>query len=213
MKLIPMVVASTLSVAAAYSFAPTLQRAFVSCVPTRPRTTSAGFSGCTTRKTTTTTTTARFMVESDFASAMPTKPELSLSERLEQRAEEFVETIRSSLGDGVVEPPELIALENAYKNGATPETLAIRIYELMIEQGMLYDKDPETGTLTPTGYDIPSNLDVPEVQKEFKYLYTYGMSLIAGGIISIETVKDIVKDRLIARTGLEPEEFDTWLGF
>jgi hypothetical protein len=212
MKLAHVVVASTLSVAA-YGYAPAVQHNFGrAATPMRP-TTAGGVVGFLAATRATSTTTARFMVESDFASAMPTKPELSLSERLEQRAREFVDTIRSSLGDGVAEPPELIALESAYTNGANPETLAIRIYELMIEQGMLYDKDPETGILTPTGYDIPSNLDVPEVQKEFKYLYTYGMSLIAGGIISIETVKDIVKDRLIARTGLEPEEFDAWLGF
>jgi hypothetical protein len=77
----------------------------------------------------------------------------------------------------------------------------------------MYDKDPDTGTLTPTEYDIPSNLDVPEVKKEFHYLYSYGIGLIANGLMSMETVKDIVKDRLIIRTGLSPQEFDEWLGF
>jgi hypothetical protein len=159
------------------------------------------------------TRTALHMVESDFASAMPAKPEMTRSERLERSAMEFADSIRSSLGDGVEELPELVALEKAARDGADAATLAIRIYELMIEQGMMYDKDPDTGILTPTDYDIPANLDVPEVKKEFSYLYTYGMSLITSGMMSVDTVKDIVKDRLIIRTGLSPEEFDTWLGF
>ena len=157
--------------------------------------------------------TALHMAESDFASAMPAKPAMTTLERLERSATEFVDSIRSSLGEGVEELPELVALEEASRNGADGDTLAIRIYELMIEQGMMYDKDPDTGILTPTEYDIPSNLDVPEVKKEFSYLYTYGMSLITSGMMSIDTVKDIVKDRLISRTGLSPEEFDAWLGF
>lgn len=153
------------------------------------------------------------MVESDFASAMPAKPETTMLERLERSAKEFVDSVRSSLGDGVEELPELVALEKAASGGSDAETLAIRIYELMIEQGMMYDKDPDTGRLTPTEYDIPANLEVPEVKKEFSYLYTYGMSLITSGMMSIDAVKDVVKDRLISRTGLSPEEFDTWLGF
>ena len=160
-----------------------------------------------------TRTTALHMLESDFASAMPSKPGTTLLERLEQSAKDFGESIRSSLGEGVEELPELVALENAVSGGANAATLAIRIYELMIEQGMMYDKDPDTGTLTPTEYDIPSNLDVPEVKKEFHYLYSYGIGLIANGLMSMETVKDIVKDRLIIRTGLSPQEFDEWLGF
>ena len=159
------------------------------------------------------TTTALRMVDSDFASAMPPKPEVSMKAQMDINAENFALNIRSSLGEGVEAPPELIALEEATKSGARVKILAIRIYELMIEQGMLYDQAPETGTLTPTDYDIPSNLDVPEVQKEFKYLYDYGMSLISSGLISIDDMKDIVKTRLIARTGLEPEKFDEWLGY
>ena len=84
---------------------------------------------------------------------------------------------------------------------------------MKLEQGMTYDQDPETGVLTPTGYDIKSNLDTPEVKSEFSYLYKYGMNLIAKGVVDIDTVKSIVKERLIERTGLSPEEFDEWMGF
>mmetsp|Transcript_26645 Transcript_26645/g.30500 ORF Transcript_26645/g.30500 Transcript_26645/m.30500 type:complete len:96 (-) Transcript_26645:147-434(-) len=88
-----------------------------------------------------------------------------------------------------------------------------KIYELMIEQGMVYDQHPETGILTPTMFDIKSNLDVPEVKTEFSYLYNYGMNLCFAGVLSVDVVKDIVKSRLIERTGLTPEAFDEWLGF
>jgi len=57
------------------------------------------------------------------------------------------------------------------------------------------------------------NLEIPEVKQEFSYLYKYGMSLVAKGIVDVETIKEIVKGRLIERTGLSPEDFDEWLGF
>lgn len=187
---------------AAHAFAPASY--YHTFVPVQSRAMAVA---CSTR------TKALRMLESDFASAMPLKPETTVRERLEQSAKDFGESIRNSLGEGVEELPELVALESAVSGGADTATLAIRIYELMIEQGMMYDKDPETGILTPTEYDIPANLDVPEVKKEFHYLYSYGIGLIANGMMSLETVKDIVKDRLICRTGLSPEEFDAWLGF
>lgn len=82
----------------------------------------------------------------------------------------------------------------------------------MIERGMIYDEAPETGTLTPTEFDIPSNLKVPEVQSEFGYLYKYGMMLLSKGLLTEDQVKETVLERLIKRTGLSPEEFDAWLG-
>eukprot|EP00545_Synedropsis_sp_CCMP1620_P009929 CAMPEP_0119013136 /NCGR_PEP_ID=MMETSP1176-20130426/7986_1 /TAXON_ID=265551 /ORGANISM="Synedropsis recta cf, Strain CCMP1620" /LENGTH=196 /DNA_ID=CAMNT_0006966191 /DNA_START=100 /DNA_END=690 /DNA_ORIENTATION=+ len=167
---------------------------------------------CSSQKAALRCSTSLSMTESDFASAMPPKPEIPMKEKLQQTSKEYAESIRSNLGEGVDAPAELLALE-AIDKDANEETCAARIYELMIEQGMLYDQDPETGTLTLTDYDIPSNLDIPEVKKEFSYLYTYGMNLIKSGLINIDTMKEIVKDRLIARTGLSPEEFDEWLGY
>ena len=78
---------------------------------------------------------------------------------------------------------------------------------------MTYDIDPDTGRLTPTQFDIKENLDIPEVKKEFKHLYSYGMELIKRGLIDLDSCKDIVEKRLIERTGLSPEEFDKWLGY
>jgi hypothetical protein len=84
---------------------------------------------------------------------------------------------------------------------------------IIIEQGMMYDVDADTGVLTPTQFDIKNNLNIPEVKAEFKHLYNYGIELIKRGMIDLETAKDCVKTRLIERTGLSPEEFDKWLGF
>ena len=84
---------------------------------------------------------------------------------------------------------------------------------MMIEVGMLYDRDPETGIMTPTNFDIKTSLEVPEVKSEFDYLYKYGINLVGSGLIAEEKMKEIVKSRLIERTGKSPEEFDKWLGY
>jgi len=97
-------------------------------------------------------------------------------------------------------------------NAPTSE-ITVKVYDLMIERAMLYDEDPDTGSLSPTGFDIPDNLDVPEVNKEFKHLYSYGMMLMKKGLLDGEGLKEIVLERLVKRTGLSPEEFDKWLGY
>jgi len=149
----------------------------------------------------------------DFGSAMPTKPELSMEERLVESATEFISMFTARLGEGVPEPPEVAALKEARDTGAGTNVMAARIYELMIEQGMLYDEDPDNGTLTPTDFDIKSSLEDPVIKKEFDFLYKYGMGLFSKGLVDVETIKTIVKERLIARTGLTPEKFDEWLGY
>lgn len=108
--------------------------------------------------------------ESDFASAMPAKPEQTLGERLQESATEFIVSFEERLGEGVEPPPELAALKQARDDAASPQILSTRIYELMLEQGMLYDVDPETGIMTPTEWDIKANLEEPNVKKEFYHL-------------------------------------------
>jgi hypothetical protein len=143
---------------------------------------------------------------------MPEKPQLSLEERLNQSADDFIINMESVLGD-TEPPPELEALKDARKNNAGASDIALKVYELMIERGMRYDEDPDNGGLTPTDFDIPNNLDVPEVKAEFAHLYKYGMMLMDKGLLTADQVKTTVIDRLIKRTGLTPEEFDTWLGY
>jgi len=147
---------------------------------------------------------------SDFGSAMP---EQTLADKLNSSADSFVFDFRNSLGEGVLPPPELEVLSQARENGAGPSEIAVRTYELMIEQGMLYDVDPEKNILTPTQFNIKENLDDEVVKSEFLRLYKYGMALIQKGLIDVGVGKQIVTDRLINRTGLTPEEFDKWLGF
>jgi len=69
------------------------------------------------------------------------------------------------------------------------------------------------GTLTPTNFNIKEGLDIPEVRNEFAHLYKYGMSMMNMGLLTADQVKETVLERLIKRTGLEPEEFDKWLGY
>ena len=153
------------------------------------------------------------MSDFDFPSAMPDKPQLSAEQRMEESADQFIENMTNALAEGVKAPPELTALKEARASGADSKVLALRIYELMIERGMLYDEQPDTGTLTPTEFDIKSNLEVKEVKDEFAYLYKYGMMLMDRGLLTADEVKTAALDRLIKRTGLEPEEFDAWLGY
>lgn len=154
-----------------------------------------------------------FMLESDFASAMPEKPKQTKKEKLIEQATNFIVDIENKLADGVEAVPELEALRQARDDDADEKTLAAKMYELMIEQGMCYDQDQDTGMLTPTNFDIKNNLDIPEVKSEFAHLYKYGMNICMSGIVDVDDVKNIVKKRLIARTGLTPEEFDKWLGY
>jgi hypothetical protein len=174
---------------------------------------TASFSSTTTSAGTTTRSKLA-MMESDFASAMPEAPELTKREFLEAAADKSLASIQGALGEGVKAVKALKELQ-ATRNDASSseEDLAAAIYVLMIERGMTYDEDPDTGILTETDFDIPSNLEVPEVKNEFFFLYKYGMQLISGGYVTVDKVKEIVQERLIARTGLSPEEFDAWLGF
>ena len=150
---------------------------------------------------------------SDFGSAMPEKPEQTLEEKLVESATTFIVTIEGQLADGVKPPEALEKLRKARDEKADAKTLAARTYELMIEQGMTYDQDPETGVLTPTEWDITENLETPEVKKEFSYLYQYGINLIGRGLLDEAVAKEIVLEGLIKRTGKTPEEFDAWLGY
>ena len=153
------------------------------------------------------------MSDFDFPSAMPEKPQLTMEERMYQSADDFLDAMDNALADKSTAPPELEALREARKANADAKEMTVKIYELMIERAMRYDEDLDTGTLTPTGFDIPNNLDVPEVKKEFAHLYSYGMMLMNKGMLEGETLKEIVIERLIKRTGLSPEEFDKWLGY
>lgn len=149
---------------------------------------------------------------SDFGSAMPEKPEQTLEEKLMESATTYIVTLEGQL-DGVEPPEALDKLRKARDEKADAKTLAARTYELMIEQGMTYDQDPETGVLTPTEWDITENLETPEVKKEFSYLYQYGINLIGRGLLDEEDGKKIVMEGLIKRAGKTPEEFDAWLGY
>jgi hypothetical protein len=151
---------------------------------------------------------------SDFPSAIPEAPEMTMREFLEQSADRCLSNIQDSLGEGVEAIPELAALRKVREDtSASNEDLSVAIYELMIERGMTYEEDPDSGVLTKPDFDIAANLDAPEVMDEFLYLYKYGMSLITRGFVSVESVKKVVQERLITRTGKTPEEFDEWLGF
>jgi hypothetical protein len=118
-------------------------------------------------------------------------------------------------GDKDDEIEEMKALQQAIDDpSSSASLLSQRIYELLIEKGMRYDLDTDTGALTKTQFsDLTELLDNRAVKNEFFRLYSFGMQAAATGVLDVETVKSIVEDRLVSRTGLSPLEFDKWLGF
>ena len=77
--------------------------------------------------------TALQMSDFDFPSAMPAKPELTMKQKMEESATQFIADLTMRLADGVEPPVELIALKKARDDENSDEKiLALRIYELMI---------------------------------------------------------------------------------
>ena len=86
---------------------------------------------------------------------------------IRESATKLIADLRSRLAEGVAEASVLGDLLVARVNFAHVEELALKIYMLLIEQGMRYDQSPEDGTMTETYFDITNNLHTFEVKKVF----------------------------------------------
>jgi len=132
-------------------------------------------------------------------------------------ATDLLESMKDGLekGSHTDEIVEIKALQEAIDDSSSSSSLlSQRIYELLIEKGMRFDFDPDTGALTETQFsDLTQLLDNRAVKNEFFRLYSFGMQAAMTGVLDSETVKSIVEERLVSRTGLSPVEFDAWLGF
>ena len=132
-------------------------------------------------------------------------------------ATDLLESMKDGLAKGSYtdEIVEMKALQEAIDDPSSSSSLlSQRIYELLIEKGMRFDFDPDTGALTETQFsDLTQLLDNRAVKNEFFRLYSFGMQAAMTGVLDSETVKSIVEERLVSRTGLSPIEFDAWLGF
>ena len=53
---------------------------------------------------------------------------------------------------------------------------------------------------------------VPEVKQQFQYLYQYGFSLFAQGLLTEESLPRVVQSELCDRLGMDGEAFEAWLG-
>jgi hypothetical protein len=167
---------------------PTLLTTTHKTVSRQPASSRQSITTPSARLRTTRPATPLFMGDFDFPSAMPEKPQLSLAEKMMESADNFIEMMTNALGEGVAPPPELKRLQTLRETETEVDVneLAVAIYDLMLERGMLYDEAPETGTLTPTAFNIKENLDVKEVKDEFRYLYKYGMNMMTSGLLSRE---------------------------
>lgn len=96
-----------------------------------------------------------------------------MKEKLEDSATKFILDLEARLADGVAPPPELEALRKARDDDSDEKTLALKIYELMIEQGMCYDIDAETGKLSPTQFDIKMETPFRRVTRQIGSTHTW----------------------------------------
>lgn len=133
-------------------------------------------------------------------------------------AAQLIESFQDGLAKGGADadlPEEAVALQTAMDDPASSVALlSQRIYEFMIEKAMRYDLNPATGALTPTKFtDLQNMLGNVAVKNEFFRQYSFGMQAAMTGVLDVETVQDVVQERLISRTGLTPDAFDAWLGF
>ena len=79
------------------------------------------------------------MSDFDFPSAMPEKPKLTMEEKMNQSADDFLANMDNALVDKSTAPPELEALREARKANAPASEITVKIYNLMIERAMRYD--------------------------------------------------------------------------
>jgi hypothetical protein len=189
-----------------------------------------GDSSSGTSTTTTITSVQSSDVEVIVSDADDTKSlnrDLLQKETFIRDGQQLIESMKDGLAKGqdgnddgdddkiVLMTVEMEALQKAIDDPTSSSSLlSQRIYELLIEKGMNYDLDPATGALTKTQFtDLSNLLDNRAVKNEFFRLYSFGMQAAMTGVLDTETVKQIVEERLVSRTGLSPTEFDAWLGF
>ena len=126
----------------------------------------------------------------------------------------FIVIMEKALSDNPgIDLPELALLKDSLTDpNSTVVDIMKLVYKLMIKREMLYDKDTDTGALTPTKFtDLPNNLENPEVKQRLTNLYKYGIELLQQNILDSDTVNAIMDTHLINLTGLTPEAFRTWL--
>ena len=69
-----------------------------------------------------------------------------------------------------------------------------------------------SATLVPDEENACLDPSVPEVKQQFQYLYQYGFSLFAQGLLTEESLPRVVQSELCDRLGMDGEAFEAWLG-
>ena len=109
----------------------------------------------------------------------------------------------------------LDALEQCVADGGSKTDIGEKMFALLCYQTCFIRVEGE-GTESPTLVPDEENacLDpaVPEVKQQFQYLYQYGFSLFAQGLLTEESLPRVVQSELCDRLGMDGEAFEAWLG-
>lgn len=140
---------------------------------------------------------------------MMVPPVASAPQAVVDMARDQATNLRTILGT-VPPPPELLALETSVEKGAASVELGQKMFELLCTMTLDFVTDPVSKTVKPA--ENPEVLEkTPELQSKMTYLYTYGMRMLTGGLMEIDTLKDLVVEKLATRVGMTGEELDAWL--
>mmetsp|Transcript_14469 Transcript_14469/g.45588 ORF Transcript_14469/g.45588 Transcript_14469/m.45588 type:complete len:170 (+) Transcript_14469:86-595(+) len=130
-------------------------------------------------------------------------------ESVVQMAQEQTKKLRQMLG-ALAGPPELERLEAGISSGASTEELGVAMFDLLVTMTLDF-RNQDSGAIEPVeepGGSLPQS---DEVRQKLQYLYTYGIRMMTTGLLSVDSLKDLVLKRLAARVGMDGKELDDWL--
>jgi len=134
----------------------------------------------------------------------PSEPQApSMADLSTQSIDRFLEML-----DGVEPPPSVMNLKAAVQAG-DEAAMAEGMYLLLIDQSLDYDIG-EDGSVTKTKLDLSDTSD-EAVKEKFRYVYSYGITMLSRGMIAQEPLQKAVLEKLAGRVGMDGPEFDKWL--
>ena len=109
----------------------------------------------------------------------------------------------------------LDALEKCVADGGSKTDIGEKMFALLCYQTCFIRVEGEgtgSATLVPDEENACLDPSVPEVKQQFQYLYQYGFSLFAQGLLTEESLPRVVQSELCDRLGMDGEAFEAWLG-
>ena len=112
------------------------------------------------------------------------------------------------LGEDAEPPTSLIELKSLVAEG-DEGAMAAGMYRLLIDQSLNYEINDDEKCV-PTTLDM-SNTEDEEVKEKYRYVYSYGITMLTRGMIAQEPLEKAVLEKLAGRVGMDGPAFDKWL--